>query len=100
MASPRQARGHIGDDCVKWEHFLNDVADQTGTVRGRIERVEMSLKRGFHMIITVIVSICRRLIGDTPPKRRRLLRSYGNQAFHSAMLKSMKHNTAVERCNK
>ena len=43
-ASPRQARGHIGDGCVKWEHFLNDVADvadQTGTVRGRIERVEM-----------------------------------------------------------
>ena len=56
------------------------VADQTGTVRGRIERVEMSLKRGFHMIITVIVSICRRLIGDTSPKRRRLLRSYGSQA--------------------
>ena len=82
-ASPRQARGHIGDGCVKWEHFLNDVADvadQTGTVRGRIERVEMSLKRFFHMIITVIVSICRRLIGDTSPKRRRLLRSYGNQA--------------------
>ena len=72
-ASPRQARGHIGDDFVKWKHFLNDVADQTGTVRGRIERVEMSLKRGFHMIITVIVSICRRLIGDTSPKRRRLL---------------------------
>ena len=45
-ASPRQARGHIGDDFVKWKHFLNDVADiadQTGTVRGRIERVEMSL---------------------------------------------------------
>ena len=40
-ASPRQARGHIGDDFVKWKHFLNDVADQTGTVRGRIERVEM-----------------------------------------------------------
>ena len=79
-ASPRQARGHIGDACVKWEHFLNDVADQTGTVRGRIERVEMSLKRGFHMIITVIVSIRRRLIGDTSPMRRRLLRSYGNQA--------------------
>ena len=83
-ASPRQARGHIGDGCVKWEHFLNDVADvadQTGTVRGRIERVEMRLKRGFHIIITVIVSICRRLIGDTSPKRRRLLRSYGNQAL-------------------
>ena len=83
-ASPRQARGHIDDDFVKWKHFLNDVADvadQTGTVRGRIERVEMSLKRGFHMIITAIVSICRRLIGDTSPKRRRLLRSYGNQAL-------------------
>ena len=69
-ASPRQARGHIGDDFVKWKHFLNDVADQTGTVRGRIERVEMSLKRGFHMIITAIASICRRLIEDTSPKRR------------------------------
>ena len=85
-ASPRQARGHIGDGCVKWEHLLNDVADvadvadQTGTVRGRIERVEIRLKRGFHMIITVVVSICPRLIGDTSPKRRRLLRSYGNQA--------------------
>ena len=44
-ASPRQARGHIGDSFVKWKHFLSDVsdvADQTGTVRGRIERVEMS----------------------------------------------------------
>ena len=83
-ASPRQARGHIGHVCVKWEHFLNDgadVANQTGMVRGRIEKVEMSLKRGFHMIITVIVSICRRLVGDTSPKRRRLLRSYGNQAL-------------------
>ena len=79
-ASPRQARGHIRDGCVKWENFLNDVADQTGTVRGRIKKVEMSLKRGFHMIITVIVSICRRLIGDTSPKRHRLLRLYGNQA--------------------
>ena len=59
-ASPRQARGHIGVDCVKWKHFLNDVtdvADQTGTARGRIERVEISLKRGFRMIITVTVSI-------------------------------------------
>ena len=58
-ASPRQARGHIGDGCVKWEHFLNDVADvadQTGTVRGRIKRVEMSLKPCFLMIVTVIVS--------------------------------------------
>ena len=69
-ASPRQARAHIGDGCVRWKHSLNDVADQTGTVRGRIERVEMSLKRGFHMIITVIVSICRRLIGDTSPMYR------------------------------
>ena len=43
--SPRQARGQIGDSCVKWEHFLSDVsdvADQTGTVRGCIERVEMN----------------------------------------------------------
>ena len=69
-ASPRQAQGHIGDSCVKWKHFLSDVsnvADQTGTVQGQIERVEMSLKPGFHMIVTVIVSICRRLIGDTLP---------------------------------
>ena len=82
-ASPRQARGHFGDGFVKWKNFLNnvaDVADQTGTVGGCIERVEMSSKLCFHMIITVIVSICRRLIGDTSPKRRRLLRSYGNQA--------------------
>ena len=43
-ASSRHAQGHIRDGCVKWEHFLNDVADvadQTGTVRGRIERVEI-----------------------------------------------------------
>ena len=54
-ASPRQARGHIGDGCVKWKHFLNDVADvadQTGTVWGRIERVEMSLKPGFYTYLT------------------------------------------------
>ena len=57
--SLRQARGHIGDVWVKWKHVLKDVADQTETVRGRIERVEMSLKRGFHVIITVTVSICR-----------------------------------------
>ena len=70
-ASPREARGHIGDVCVKWKRFLNDVADQTGKVRGLIEGVETSLKRGFHMIITVvIVSICRRLIGDTSPMCR------------------------------
>ena len=69
-ASLRQVRGYIGDGCVKWKHFLKDVADvadQTGTVRRRINRVEMSLKPGFHMIVTVIVSICRRLIGDTLP---------------------------------
>ena len=53
-ASPRQARGHIGDSSVKWKHFLSDVsdvADQTGTVPGRIRRVEMSLKPAFHMIV-------------------------------------------------
>ena len=66
-ASPQQTRGHIGDSCVKWKHFLSDVADLTGTVRGRIERVEMSLEPGFHVIISVIVSICRQLIGDTSP---------------------------------
>ena len=61
-ASPRQAQGHVGDRCVKWNHFLSDVSDvtaQKGKLRGRIERVEMSLKPGFHMIVTVIVSICR-----------------------------------------
>ena len=66
-ASPRHARGHIWDICVKWKHFLNEVADQTGIVRGRIERVEMSLEPGFNMIISVIVSICRRLVLDTSP---------------------------------
>ena len=37
-ASLRQARGDIGDSCVKWKHFLSDVSvtDQTGTIRGRI----------------------------------------------------------------
>ena len=69
-ASPRQAQGHIGDSCSKWKHFLNNVADQTGTVRGRMERVKMSLKPGFHMIVTAIVSIRRRLIGDTSPMCR------------------------------
>ena len=39
-ALPRQARGHFKDGCIKWKHILNDVADQTRTVRGRIERVE------------------------------------------------------------
>ena len=69
-ASPRQAMGHIGDSCVKWKHFLSDVsdvADQTGTVRGRIERIETSLMPGFHMVIIIIVSICHRLIGDKLP---------------------------------
>ena len=37
---------------------------------GRIERVEMSLKLGLHMIVTVILSICHRLIGDTSPMCR------------------------------
>ena len=43
---------------VKWKHFLNDVdnvADQTGAVRERIKRIEMSLETGFQMIISVIV---------------------------------------------
>ena len=44
-ASPRQARGHMGDGCVKWEHFLNDVADQTETVRGRSKRFDSFLKK-------------------------------------------------------
>ena len=35
-ASLRQARGHIEDGCVRWKHLLNDVANQTGTLRGRI----------------------------------------------------------------
>ena len=39
-ALPRQARGHFKDGGIKWKHILNDVADQTRTVRGRIERVE------------------------------------------------------------
>ena len=48
--SPRQTQGHIGDSYVQWKQLLNDVSDvedQTGTVRGRIERVEMSLKAWF-----------------------------------------------------
>ena len=65
--SPRQARAHFKDGCIKWKHILNDVAEQTRTVQGRIERVEMSLKPGFRKIVTVIVSICCRLIGDTSP---------------------------------
>ena len=101
-SSPRQARGHIGDVCVKWKHFLKDVADvadQTGTVRGRIERVEMSLTCGFHMIMTLIVSICRRLIGDTSPKCRRLLRSYGNQALlNNLMIKKKNYCTIHSYC--
>ena len=54
-ASPRQAQRHIGDSCVKWKHFLSDVSDitdQMGTAPGRIERVEMSLKHGCHLMIT------------------------------------------------
>ena len=69
-ASPRQAQGHIGDSCVEWKHvlsYVSDVADQTETVRERIEGVEMSLKPGFHVIVTVIVSTCRQLIRDTSP---------------------------------
>ena len=72
-ASLRQAQGHIGDSSVKWKHFLSDVsdvADQTGTVQGRIKRVEMNLKSGFHMIVRVIVSICCRLTGYTSPMCR------------------------------
>ena len=72
-ASPRQAQGHIGDNCVKWKDFLSnvpDVADQTGTVRGRIERVEMKLKPGLNMIVRVIASICCRWIGDSSPMCR------------------------------
>ena len=72
-ALPRQAQGHIGDSCVKRKNFLSDVSDvvdQTGTVWGCIERVEMTLKPVFHMIVTVIVSICDRLIGDTSPMCR------------------------------
>ena len=40
--SPRQARVHIGDGCVEWKHFLDDICDitdQTGTLRGRIGKV-------------------------------------------------------------
>ena len=55
-ASPRHARAR--------------GANQTATVRGRIERVEMNLEPGFHMIISVINSICRLLIGDTSPMYR------------------------------
>ena len=72
-ASPRQAQGHIGGSCIRWNHFLSDasdVTDWTGTVRGPMERVEMTLKPGFHMIVTMIVSICRRLIGDKSPMCR------------------------------
>ena len=65
-----KAQGLIGDSCVKWKHFLSDVsgvADHTGTVRESIDRVEMSLKPGFHMIVAVIVSIWRRLIRYKSP---------------------------------
>ena len=67
-ASPGQAQGHIKDNGVEWKHFLSDVSDvtdQTGPVRGRIEKVVMSLKPAFHMIVTVMVYICHRLIRDT-----------------------------------
>ena len=79
-ASPRQARGHIGDVWVKWKHVLKDVtdvSDQTGTVRGCIERVEMSLKLGFHVIIKpgfhmiVTVGDLLRHIGDVSPISQR-----------------------------
>ena len=66
-ASPRQAQGHIRDSCIKWKHFpsdVSDVADHTGTVRRRIERVGMNLKPGFHIIVTVIVSTYRRHVAD------------------------------------
>ena len=73
-ASLRQAQGHIWDSCVTWKHFLSDVsdvADQSGAMRGRIECVEMILKPGFHMLITVIVSIFRRVMGTSPMCRSR-----------------------------
>ena len=63
----------------EWKHFLSDVsdvADQTGTVRGSITRAEMSLKTDFHILVTVIVSICRRLIGDTSPMCRSRLPTF------------------------
>ena len=66
-ASPRQVRGHIDEDFVKWKHVRNDVsnvADQTRAVRGRIERIEMSLKPGFHMIVIVIFSNTERRASD------------------------------------
>ena len=69
-ASPRQARGHTGDSCVKCADVADQTGDSTGTVRGRIKRAEMSLKRGFHVIVKVIVSICFLLIGDTSPMCR------------------------------
>ena len=68
--SQRQAQGQIGDSCVKWKNPLSDVSDvtdQTGTVWGRIERVEMSSKPGFQMIVKVIVSILHPLIWDKSP---------------------------------
>ena len=66
-------RDTSGKVVLKWEHFLGDVsdiADQMGTVRGHIERAQLSLKPYFHMIAKVIVSICRRLIGDISPMYR------------------------------
>ena len=41
------------------------MSPQTVTERGRIERVEMNLRPGFHMIVTLIISICRLLIRVT-----------------------------------
>ena len=38
---------------------------------------EVKFSHCFHMIVTVIISICRRQIGDTSPT----VRSYGNQAL-------------------
>ena len=64
-----QAQGRHGDASgtvpLNGNTFLSDVsdvADQTGTVRGRIERVEMSSKTGFqfHMWPTGIQKLAKR----------------------------------------
>ena len=39
-ASPETSSGTLWRRLLKWKHLLNDVADQTWTVLGRIERVE------------------------------------------------------------
>ena len=45
---------------------IQGVSEKKGIIRGCIERVEMSLKPGFHMIVTVIVSIRdRRYVADS-----------------------------------